>query len=89
MPAGFVCGSGRSPVEGPGGGLTAGSHISVREPLGSYGSCHPGHQQAGTLKTAEHVEIAKLKRKVGQLERALGRETYELEIAGELSRDWT
>ena len=34
-------------------------------------------------------EIAELKRKVGQLERALGRKTYELEIAGELSRDWT
>jgi transposase len=40
-------------------------------------------------KTAEHTEIAELKRKVGQLERALGRKTYELEIAGELSRDWT
>jgi transposase len=40
-------------------------------------------------KTAEHAEIVGLKRKVGQLERALGRKTYELEIAGELSRDWT
>ena len=40
-------------------------------------------------KTAEHTEIAELRRKVGQLERALGRKTYELEIAGELSRDWT
>ena len=40
-------------------------------------------------KTAEHSEIAELKRKVGQLERALGRKTYELEVAGELSRDWT
>jgi len=40
-------------------------------------------------KTAEHIEIAELKRKVGQLERALGRKTYELEVAGELSRDWT
>ena len=30
-----------------------------------------------------------LRRKVGQLERALGRKTYELEVAGELSRDWT
>ena len=38
--------------------------------------------------TAEHTEIAELKRKVGQLERALGRKTYELEVAGELSRDW-
>lgn len=40
-------------------------------------------------KTAEHTEIAELRRKVGQLERALGRKTYELEIAAELSRDWT
>jgi transposase-like protein len=29
-----------------------------------------------------------LKRKIAQLERALGRKTYELEIAGELSRGW-
>ena len=40
-------------------------------------------------KTAEHTEIAELKRKVGRLERALGRKTYELKIAGELSRDST
>jgi transposase len=40
-------------------------------------------------KTAEHTEIIELRRKVGQLERALGRKTYELEVAGELSRDWT
>ena len=37
-------------------------------------------------KTAEHTEIAELKRKVGQLERALGRKTYELEVAGEALR---
>jgi transposase len=29
-----------------------------------------------------------LKRGIAQLERALGRKTYELEIAGELSRGW-
>ena len=29
-----------------------------------------------------------LRRKVADLERALGRKTYELEIAGELSRGW-
>jgi transposase-like protein len=29
-----------------------------------------------------------LKRKIAQLERALGRKTYELEVAGELSRGW-
>jgi len=40
-------------------------------------------------KTAEHVEIAKLRRKVGLLEQALRRKTHELEIAGELSRDCT
>ena len=33
-------------------------------------------------------ETTELRRKVGQLERALGRKTYELEIAGELSRGW-
>lgn len=40
-------------------------------------------------KTPEHTEIAELKRKVAALERTLGKKTYELEIAGELSRDWT
>jgi hypothetical protein len=39
-------------------------------------------------KTPEQAELDRLKRKVGQLERALGRKTYELEVAGELSRDW-
>jgi transposase len=29
-----------------------------------------------------------LRRKVAQLERALGRKTYELEIAGEALRGW-
>ncbi len=38
--------------------------------------------------SAQAHELAELKKKVGQLERALGRRTYELEIAGELSRDW-
>ena len=31
-----------------GGGGPSGSHRSVREPLGSYGSCHLDHQTAGT-----------------------------------------
>jgi transposase len=39
-------------------------------------------------KTAEQAELDRLKRRVGQLERALGRKTYELEVAGERSRDW-
>jgi transposase-like protein len=37
----------------------------------------------------ERAEIAELKRKVARLERTVGRRTYELEVAGELSRDWT
>jgi len=40
-------------------------------------------------KTPERAEIAELRRKVARLERTLGRKTYELDIAGELSRDWT
>ena len=40
-------------------------------------------------KTPERAEIAELRKKVARLERTLGRKTYELDIAGELSRDWT
>ena len=36
----------------------------------------------------ERRDERELKRRVAQLERALGRKTYELEIAGELSRGW-
>jgi transposase len=39
-------------------------------------------------KTPEQAEIEQLRRRVGQLERALGRKIYELEVAGELSRGW-
>jgi transposase-like protein len=39
--------------------------------------------------SAEAAENKELRKKVAQLERALGRKTYELEVAGELSRDWT
>lgn len=42
--------------------------------------------KGGDPKDAENKE---LRCKVAQLERALGRKTYELEVAGELSRDWT
>ncbi|HEY9557195.1 MAG TPA: transposase [Acidimicrobiales bacterium] len=35
------------------------------------------------------AELKETKKKVAQLERALGRKTYELEVAGELLRDWT
>ncbi len=37
----------------------------------------------------KEVELREAKKRIGQLERALGRKTYELEVAGELSRDWT
>jgi transposase len=35
------------------------------------------------------AELRDAKKRIGQLERALGNKTYELEAAGELSRDWT
>ena len=35
------------------------------------------------------LELREAKKRIGQLERALGKKTYELEVAGELSRDWT
>ncbi len=41
------------------------------------------------VQAPERSEIAELKRKVAALERSLGRKTYELDVAGELSRDWT
>jgi transposase len=37
----------------------------------------------------KEVELREAKKRIGQLERALGRKTCELEVAGELSRDWT
>jgi transposase-like protein len=37
----------------------------------------------------EAAELKDAKKRIAQLERALGRKTYELEVAGELSRDWT
>lgn len=39
-------------------------------------------------KSAEDAELVGLKRKVAALERAPGRKTSALEIAGELVRDW-
>ncbi len=41
------------------------------------------------VQAADRSEIAELKRKVAALERSLGRKTYELDVAGELLRDWT
>jgi transposase-like protein len=40
-------------------------------------------------RTPEAVEVKELRKKISSLERALGRKTYELEIAGELSREQT
>jgi transposase-like protein len=37
---------------------------------------------------AERQGERELKKRIGQLERALGRKTYELEIAGEALRGW-
>lgn len=36
----------------------------------------------------ERTELAELRKRVRDLERTLGRKTYELEIAGKLLRDW-
>jgi transposase len=40
---------------------------------------------AGAQERSAHAELRK---KIAELERALGRKTYELEIAGKLLRDW-
>ena len=40
-------------------------------------------------KDPREQELKDAKRRVAQLERALGKKTYELEVAGELLRDWT
>ena len=42
--------------------------------------------KGGDPRDAENRELRK---KVANLERALGRKTYEVEVAGELLRDWT
>ena len=35
------------------------------------------------------LELRDAKKRIAQLERSLGRKTYEAEVAGELLRDWT
>jgi transposase-like protein len=35
------------------------------------------------------TELRDAKKRIAHLERALGRKTYEVEVAGELLRDWT
>ena len=47
--------------------------------------------EAGAQRFAgkdERIGEGELRKKVAELERALGRKTYELEIAGKLLRDW-
>jgi len=39
-------------------------------------------------KKAEDVELKEARKRIAHLERALGRKTYDLEIAGKLLRDW-
>ena len=46
-----------------------------------------GGREALAGKTERQGE-KELKKRIGQLERALGRKTYELEIAGEALRGW-
>lgn len=43
---------------------------------------------SASTRTPERTQIEVLKKRVNSLERALGKKTYELEVAGELSRDW-
>lgn len=40
-------------------------------------------------KRPDNTELKEARKRIAKLERALGRKAYELEIAGELSRDWT
>jgi transposase len=40
-------------------------------------------------KDPRDVELRDAKKRIAHLERALGRKTYEVEVAGELLRDWT
>lgn len=47
--------------------------------------------QAGAERFAgkpERIGEGELRKKISELERTLGRKTYELEIAGKLLRDW-
>jgi hypothetical protein len=40
-------------------------------------------------KKVDDATLKEAKKRIAHLERALGRKTYELEVAGELLRDWT
>jgi hypothetical protein len=53
---------------------------------GASSSCRPGAERLGG-KT-ERTEADELRSRVAKLERALGRKTMEVEVAGELLRGW-
>ena len=40
-------------------------------------------------KDPREQELQEARKRIAQLERALGKKTYELDVAGELLRDWT
>lgn len=39
-------------------------------------------------KSPHDAELKEARKRIAQLERALGRKTYDLEVAGKLLRDW-
>ena len=39
-------------------------------------------------KSPYDAELKEARKRIAQLERALGRKTYDLEVAGKLLRDW-
>jgi transposase len=43
----------------------------------------------GRVRDPREQELKDARKRIQLLERALGKKTYELEVAGELSRDWT
>jgi transposase len=51
-------------------------------------SCWRRHGRANAGAKGQASETQQLRRRVSQPERTLGRKTYELEIASELSRGW-
>ena len=61
-------------------------YYSWRDKLLEGGKSALANPQA---RAPEQDQVDQLKRKVAALERSLGRKTYELEVVGELSRDWT
>ncbi len=72
-------------------GRSARSAASTRSLRPSYYGWRDQLLAAGAQRFAgkdERVGEGELRKKVAELERALGRKTYELEVAGKLLRDW-